>query len=63
MQDAVDLDARDGNARQRGKQHTAQAVAKRIAETALKGFDHKLAIRSIAGKFFCLNLRLLYLDH
>ena len=63
VQNAVDLDACNGNARQRGEQHTAQAVAKRVAESALKGFHHKLAIRSIAGKFFCLNLRLLYLDH
>ena len=42
MQHAVDLDARDGRALQRGQQHAPKRVAERQAEAALERLgDHR----------------------
>ena len=51
----VDFDAGDCNAGQAGKQHAAQAVAKRRAKAALQRFYHKFAIAAIGRKVRCID--------
>ena len=49
MHNAVDLDGLNGNARQAGKQHTAQAIAQSGAETPFQRLYHEAAVSSVVG--------------
>ena len=63
VQHAVDFDGRHRMSRQRGKQHTAQAVAQRDAKAALQRLHNKLAVGSVGGKVQCFDFGFLDLYH
>ena len=63
VQHAVDLNRRDRNARQGGKQYPAQAVAQRGTKAAFQRFHYKFTVGSVIAQDFCFNFWLLNLDH
>src|SRR3954469_22389182 len=59
--DALDPDAGDGRAGQRGQQHSAQRVAEGVAEAAVEGLDHERAAMLLDG--FAGDARDLEVEH
>ena len=55
VRDALDADARDRGASERGEQHAAQAVAERVAEALVEGLDRERAL--VLGDVFLRDLR------
>ena len=55
MRDALDPDALDRGAAQRGEQHAAQAVAERVAEALVEGLDRERA--AVVGDLLGGDLR------
>ncbi len=47
MENVVNFNGGDGNARQRGEQHAAQAVAQRCAEAALQRLHDEFAVGAV----------------
>ena len=57
MHGAFELDAGDGGAFQRGKEHAAQGVAEGVAVAGLKGFGDELGVVAFGGGLvFCQTI-------
>ena len=63
MEHSLDADGRDGGAFQRGKQHTAEAVAERRAISTLERLTDELAVAVVIADFRYLDFRFFDVYH
>ena len=58
MENAVDLDTRDSNARQRAQKHSSQGVTQRCTKTSFQRFYNELALLTIITQVDCCDIGL-----